>query len=416
VPDAKGGFDCLYEVLAGHEKLALAVSGGSDSTALMFLTAQWARQNERLDDFCVLTVDHALRENSDREAGEVCSWARALGFECHVLVWQHDGHSSRVQEKARAGRYELMGRWCADHNVAGIITAHNRDDQAETLLMRLARGSGVDGLAAMRAGAQLFGVEVFRPLLGVSREDLQAVLQQAGHGWIDDPSNDDSRFERVRVRGIMSVLEAAGIDADSINLSASRLQRASVALEDVTDQFMASSVTVFDSGHCEVDRPAFEELADDIAIRVLTRLLEWAGGGSEPLRMAKVERLYETLAESEQHTLAGARIAMRKGCFLIGREFGRIEAGPATGVKVWDNRFVFSHHQDVQPYGVFIENDDRQRPAHLPFFVACSLPVFVEKNKKTKASVVPHLDFIEADGVKLRSLPKGVGKANAFRR
>ena len=416
MPDARDDFHRLYKLLDKHKKLALAVSGGSDSTALMVLVAQWARENDRLGDICVLSVDHALRENSDKEALQVCGWARGLGLECHVLVWQHDGHASKVQEKARAGRYALMGRWCAENNVEAIVTAHNSDDQAETMLMRLARGSGVDGLAAMGERSELFGAVVYRPLLDVSHQRLQAVLLEVDHDWIDDPSNYSEKFERVRVRGAMEAINKAGITTDHLNLSAKRLKRASAALEEITDQFMGQDVTVFDSGHCEVDRRAFEALPDDIAIRVLTRLLEWAGGSDELIRMAKVERLYEVLADGEQHTLGGARIAMRKTRFLIGREFGRIEADVQTGVKVWDKRFVFDRAQNVQPYGLFIDDDDRQRPEHLPFFIACSLPAFSDEKQNIRKIVVPHLDFADAGGVKLHSLPKGVAKAIAFRR
>ena len=418
MPDAEGGFDRLYKLLDQHKKLALAVSGGSDSTALMVLAAQWARAQGRLDDICVLTVDHALRENSNKEAQQVCQWAQTLGLECHILIWQHDGHTVRIQEKARMSRYELMGQWCAENDVEGIVTAHNSDDQAETMLMRLARGSGVDGLAAMGERSDLFGAVVYRPLLDVSRQTLQDMLLEAGHSWIDDPSNYNEVFERVRVRGAMDAIHKAGIEVGNLNLSAKRLKRASRALDAMTDQFMAHGVAVFNSGHCEVDRQAFEALPDDIAIRVLSRLLEWAGGSHEPVRMAKVERLFEALADSDQHTLAGARVALRKTSIVIGREFGRIDTELASGVGVWDNRFVFSPTQNVQPYGMFVDDDERLRPEGLPFFVVCSLPVFINSPEKapckTEGLVVPHLDFADTGGVKLRSLPAGVAKVVAF--
>ena len=450
MPNAETGFHHLHDLLGHHKKLALAVSGGSDSTALMVLVAHWAKQNNRLDDFSILSVDHSLRENSHKEANQVCAWAKALGLACQVLVWRHgeqltgDKQLTGLQEKARAGRYRLMGQWCADNEIDGIITAHNRDDQAETMLMRLARGSGVDGLAAMKERSELFGAVVYRPLLAVSRQTLQDVLRTAGHGWIDDPSNYNEKFERVRVRGAMAAVKKAGIDVGNLNLSARRLMRASAALEHMSDDFMAKAVTVFNTGHCEVDRSAFEALPDEIALRVLARLLEWAGGGDEPVRMAKIERLYGAIKNAgqktgakkytEKYTLAGARIALRKSCLVIGREFGRIEttiqADDQTGLQtslqngamVWDNRFVFKkpHFAQpgwVQPYGLFIEDDDRQRPAQIPFFVACALPAFIEgasADEKVRKIIVPHLDFADAGSVQLRSLPRGVMSAVAF--
>ncbi len=407
MPDAKDDFHLLYQLLGEHKKLALAVSGGSDSTALMLLAADWARQNNRQNDIHVLTVDHALRRNSHKEAKQVYRAAKALGLPCHILIWQHQGQTSKIQETARRNRYKLMGEWCNANGFAGIITAHNSDDQAETMLMRLARGSGVDGLSAMNARSQLFGATVYRPLLDVSKHQLKKVVTNAGHDWIEDPSNQNEKFERIRVRSAMAAIEKSGIELSAINLSTKRLKRASSALETITDQFMTTSVTVYNTGHCEIDRKALQTLPDEIAIRTLTRLLEWAGGANEPVRMAKTERLFETLRSSntEKHTLGGAHLAVRKNSLLIGREFGRITPDLRVGVREWDNRFTFTSRQNVQPYGLLIDHDDRDRPPQLPYFVACSLPAFLNDDKTI---TIPHLDFTDAGAVKLSSMPKGI--------
>lgn len=407
MPDADGDFQPLFSLLNRKKKLALAISGGPDSCALMVLVAQWAQHNDCLPDLHVLTVDHDLREGSRQEAVQVCAWAKELGLPCTVLKWRHAGVKTGVQQNARQGRYELMGAWCREHGFAGVVTAHSRDDQAETMLMRLARGSGVAGLGAMAERSDVFGVVVYRPFLDIPRDRLRDVLIAAGHAWIDDPSNDDEQFERVRVRGAMPLIEQAGIDRQALALSAARLRRANEALERVVDGVMTASVTVFDAGFCEVDRGGFERLEDDIAIRVLARLLCWAGGRQTPVRLAKIERLFDAMQEGkvEKHTLAGARLLQRKSTFIIGREFGRIDAGLQSQVTGWDNRFVFATGQNVQPYGVYIDDDNRTRPETLPHFVACSLPVFVGAKG---AIVVPHLDVCDELRPKLCCLPAGV--------
>lgn len=413
MPDAEGKFAPLFELLDNPNQLALAVSGGPDSTALMVLAAQWARQqggqHGRLDDICVLTVDHALRENSDREAEQVGQWAKALGLKCHILTWQHDGQSSGIQKNARAARYRLMGDWCRANGFDGIITAHNADDQAETMLMRLARGSGVDGLGGMAEQTEIFDTIIHRPLLDVSRATLQNVLKQASHSWLEDPSNKDQKFERVRVRIAMPAIHEGGIKTSALNLSAKRLRRARTALDHFTDDFMASSVTVFNTGHCEVDRQALEAQPDEIALRVLSRLLTWAGGAKIAIRLAKVERLYEAMSDTstDKHTLGGAQIAMRKSTIIIGREFGRIDPKLQKAVKIWDNRFTFSKSQNVQPYGLFIDGDDRQRPEDLPYFVACSLPVICDGLGKPN---VASLDLFGKQVFMLSTVPTGVKK------
>jgi len=407
VPDANAPFQPLFDRLNQHSKLALAVSGGPDSTALMWLAAQWAKTHGKLDSLYVLTIDHGLREAAPQDARQVCKWAKALGLQCNILSWQHDGPTSGIQEKARAGRYQLMANWCRDNGFDGVVTAHHRDDQAETMLMRLARGSGVDGLSAMAGRSEIFGLAVYRPLLEVSPDDLQQVLKNAGHDWLEDPANQNEQFERVRVRGSMTAIENAGVDSQALGLSAKRLRRARSALETMTDRFMADGVTVFETGHCEVDRATFEAQPDEICLRTLNRLIMWAGGGKIAVRMAKVERLLETLDTSNKHTLAGAQIAMRKNMFVIGREFGRIVPDLQRQVHVWDNRFIFNDTQNVQPYGLFIDQAPHQRPQSLPHFVACSLPAFFDQTGKF---TIPHLEPTTAGMIHLSSLPEGIVK------
>ena len=205
-------------------RIAAAVSGGADSMALLLLAARWAPgAGARL---VALTVDHGLRAESAAEAARVAAWCAARGIAHRVLEWRGAKPAAGLQEAARTARYGLLAGWCRRGGIVHLLTGHNAGDQAETFLMRLRRGSGVAGLAGMPAVAVRDGVRVLRPLLGVRRERLEAALEAAGEAWIEDPSNRDPAFERVRVRADAARLEAAGIASRDV-LRAVQIGRAS---------------------------------------------------------------------------------------------------------------------------------------------------------------------------------------------
>jgi len=180
------------------ESAAIALSGGGDSMALMHLFADWARHSgSPIPD--ALIVDHGLREGSGDEAGRVAGWAAAIGCRAHVLRWKGSRPHASIEEKARNARYDLMGAWSLKNGVRALFVAHTLDDQAETFLLRLARGSGVDGLSGMRPRSSLPvegfpGVEVIRPLLDVRRAELRAFLKDRDVPWVEDPMNQDLHF------------------------------------------------------------------------------------------------------------------------------------------------------------------------------------------------------------------------------
>ena len=191
--------DCekLFAALRGEQHIALAVSGGSDSMALLQLAAQWAKDSVKIS---VLTVDHGLRPEAAAEANKVAAWCDSLVLDHHTLRWEGMKPKTGLQAKARTARYDLMGNWCKANGVKFLLTGHTLDDQAETVLMRQARTDTAESLAGIWETADWAGVKLFRPLLGQSRSDLRAYLKSLGQPWIDDPSNLDTRFERVRVR------------------------------------------------------------------------------------------------------------------------------------------------------------------------------------------------------------------------
>ncbi|MGJ0509255.1 MAG: tRNA lysidine(34) synthetase TilS [Methylocystis sp.] len=225
-PDATRGLD----LLAPHPGLLLAVSGGPDSVALMLLCARWpGRAAHRID---VATVDHGLRPGSRDEAEQVGNWARALGFTHHLLSWAGEKPATRIQERAREARYRLLADCARAIGASAIVTAHHADDQAETILFRLTRGSGVAGLSGMSPASALGPVALLRPLLASRKSALVGLCEAAGHPYVADPSNADDAYARVRLRKLAPVLDGLGLDTEALLRLGARAAQADAALRD----------------------------------------------------------------------------------------------------------------------------------------------------------------------------------------
>lgn len=336
----------LLAPLATFSHVALAVSGGPDSVALMHLAARQFGKPAGGPKLHVLTVDHGLRPGSRDEAEQVGQMASALGLPHAVLTWEHKvAPATSLQARARAARYALMAAYCHAHGIAAIVTAHTLDDQAETFLMRLKRGSGLDGLAAIPARGEWAGIAILRPLLDVPKARLVATLDAAGIGFISDPSNLDGKFERVRLRDHADALAALDLDSEAIALSARRLRRAREALDQTAREFLATHSEMSEAGYALVDRDGLLDAPQEIALRTLGQLIAAVGGAGEPVRLAKLEALLAAFADHSDkgHTLGRCRIVPVKDRLGIFREVrgtglpvARLEPGEHA---LWDNRF-----------------------------------------------------------------------------
>ncbi|MEQ9519539.1 MAG: tRNA lysidine(34) synthetase TilS, partial [Parvibaculum sp.] len=304
-------FDRLMKPLKPSRSLGLAVSGGGDSVALMLLVSLWrdwlVSKGRPVPDVTVLTVDHGLRKEAAREAQQVARWAKTLGLAHKTFKWKPGHLTSNVQQAARDARYGLLTDWAAQSD-ADLVVAHHLDDQAETFLMRLQRGSGVDGLAAMAPTSMRAGVRVLRPLLDVPRDALRATLAAHEQAWIDDPSNEDERFLRVQVRKALPGLADLGLSRERLVETAAQMARARAALEVACDQAERVSVTWHDEGFARLLLPPFRALPDEIALRLLVRLLKGVTGSVYGPRLQALEGLRDALC---QQTLGGGRTLAR---------------------------------------------------------------------------------------------------------
>lgn len=230
--------------------IAVAVSGGADSMALVRLMHRFALENGLTDQLIALTVDHQLRPESTREAEQVGKWISALGVRHRILLWQHPPLSTRIEAKGREARYALLGGYCATNDIPTLLTAHQAADQVETFWMRLARGSSLTGLCAIRPSTQISPrLRLVRPLLTIMPEVLRCALSEDFHQpFLHDPSNDAACFERVRWRQRAPALRELGLDAPAILRTVARLQAVEEALELEALQFAQQHIRQQDQG------------------------------------------------------------------------------------------------------------------------------------------------------------------------
>jgi tRNA(Ile)-lysidine synthase len=328
----------LLDPLARVPALVLAVSGGPDSTALLFLVARWRNALKAGPALTAITVDHGLRAASAGEARTVKRLASELGVAHRTLRWRGAKPTTALQEAARAMRYRLLAVAAIEAKAKHILTAHTLDDQAETVLFRMSRGSGLTGLAAMARVSPLPACDarsltLVRPLLDVPKARLIATLQQAGIDFVRDPSNHDPRFTRVRMREVMPGLAQEGLDAYRLALLAQRLRRADQAIEAAVDE-AARAVSLRPwtlRQPISLDAGKFATLPAEVALRLLGRAIARAGDGGR-LELAKLEALHGALDDAlgdavgdanrrdngtVRRTLGGALVTARHGALTI---------------------------------------------------------------------------------------------------
>jgi tRNA(Ile)-lysidine synthase len=303
----------LFGALDDLPALILAVSGGPDSTSLMWLAARWRDGLEKPPKLIAVTVDHGLRKESGREARAVARLAQSLNVEHFTLRWTGRKPKTGIQEAARHARYRLLSEEAHRHNAMHILTAHTLDDQAETLLFRMARGSGVSGLAGIRwfDGIPVSGAKpanLVRPLLGVPKARLIATLKAAKVPYVVDPSNRDPRFTRPRLRKLMRALAQEGLTAERLGKLAKRIERLEEALFTTLN---AAQIAVCPGPWAEgaplsAEAEAFLQLPHEVGLRLLGRMIAFAGrqGGAE---LAQLETLYSELRSFSEAIIWGTK-------------------------------------------------------------------------------------------------------------
>jgi tRNA(Ile)-lysidine synthase len=352
IQDARG----LFADWKAAPALVLAVSGGPDSIALMWLAARWRGAQKRGPRLIAVTVDHGLRPEAAREARDVKRLARSLDLPHRTLRWTGQKPKTGLPAAARDARYRLLAKAARANGATHILTAHTRDDQAETLLMRMSRGSGLAGLAAMARQSERDGVVLARPFLHISKSQLVATLAKAKLGFVIDPTNHDVSFTRPRFRALMPALAAEGCDSRNLARLASRLARANAALEVLVDgaerflalkdrgaAYPARDAKTFGSRTFDVktfdvktfdakafDAKAFAALSEEIRLRLLLRAIDRVGHEG-PAELGKVEALLSALDRAGAETDVKGRVRLKQTLAgaLVSLSGDRIRIEPA---------------------------------------------------------------------------------------
>ncbi|QTL06067.1 tRNA lysidine(34) synthetase TilS [Aquabacter sp. L1I39] len=316
----------VFSSFLDHAGIVLAVSGGPDSTALMLLARAWRYGLLDGPGFLVATVDHGLRPESRAEARKVAELCGHLGLRHEILTWEGEKPRARIQEAARIARYRLLSQLARERGATAIALAHTMDDQAETVLLRLARGSGLSGLCAMRPVSNSGDLALLRPFLDIPKSRLVAVVETAGIDYVRDPSNADPRFARPRLRSLAPDLAREGLDAARLALFAQRLSRAEAALNAAAEDARGRvSEGPWTDGEAHLKASPFIALPEEISLRLLIQAIDHCATEG-PTELGKAEDLHRALRSAAQgglalrRTLAGAVVTLRKG---------RIDIAPA---------------------------------------------------------------------------------------
>lgn len=312
--------------------VGVAVSGGGDSMALLDLACCWAE--ERSIRILAVTVDHGLRPEAASEAALVAAHCAGRGVAYSVARWTGWNGQGNLQAAARAARYGLIGDWARSMGVETVLLGHTLDDQAETVLMRLARAAGSDGLGGMRDAFARGSVRFLRPLLGVSRDALRQHLAVRGIHWAEDSSNADDRFDRIKARQVLGHLAPLGIDAPVLGRVARQLQAENRLLRRLLVETVAGRVTET-NGALSISAADWAVLDPELARRFLRLALPWLTGAEYPPRGEAVDTLLGAIAEGRTATLGGAVARVTKGRLWLAREYSAVKTTePQAGA--WD--------------------------------------------------------------------------------
>lgn len=321
--------------------LGIAVSGGGDSVALLLLLREWAQST----DLTVATVDHGLRAESAEEAAWVATLCQNMNLPHRTLKWMRPPETTgNLAEQARDARRQLLADWIVAEGGNTVCLGHTQDDVAETFLMRLSRGSGLDGLSAMRAVSERDGVTWLRPMLNAGRQGLRDYLRSIGQAWVDDPTNEDDSYTRARTRKALRVLQDLDIDPVKIAQTAQRLESSRRVLSAETAQLAQRCIHQTQYGELILSRLAFEQAAHVLQERLLRTVIAYFGGQAHTPRQQAVQRLHDCVMSRGATTLAGVQMRGDGGKCHFFREPAAVSPAitPQPAAIMWDHRWIIS--------------------------------------------------------------------------
>jgi tRNA(Ile)-lysidine synthase len=397
--------------------LAVAVSGGADSMALRLLAHDWAVA--RGGRVTALTVDHGLRPASAEEAAQVGSWMSGCGIEHHILRWRGEKPASALQNSARVARYRLLCEWCRQANVLHLLLGHHADDQSETVLHRLVRGSGIFGLSGMSALVETAEVRLLRPLLSCRPAALRFLLTERGQDWLEDPSNQDPRFARTHVRSVLPRLAAVGLTRSVLLAAAAQMAAARSVFQEAVVELLARSCRVHPTGFAQIERAAMATAPIVVAVKALARVVMMIGGSARECQADAARRAYERLFRGGPAvTTLGRCLLLTRGQHLfVYRERRNLPSPcvlPPDDALLWDGRFrlrafvpdevaarLYVRPVDKEDLQMLCSNSAKLAGRVPPALVRGTLPVLCDEGG---LAIAPHFDYVRDDLASAQSM------------
>ena len=402
-------FDHIIESfnLINKKKIAVAVSGGSDSMALSFLIYNWCKGKEVK--LVAISIDHNLRDEAKNECQFVKETMTSFGIEHHTIKWVGQKPKSNILAKAREARYSLLIDFCKNNAIDTLFVGHNKEDVAETFLLNLERGSGLDGLSSINSVTRFSDIDIIRPLLSISRKELQDYLKKIDITWINDPSNEDKKYSRVRIR---QNLLGNDLAIDRIVLAANHLRSAKKYLDKKMAEIFTLVANILPFGAIEINLEKFFALDEYEQISILTRSLQIVSGKNFKPRFNNFKILYQQILQ-DQHlskTFMNCHLQKFKSKLIIFKEDKNIEIFKSKGTKeiFWDNRFKITLPDSFLHQEILIESLGKKGWQNLdktkininiefknfPKATFFSFPVF---KVLEKAIFIPYINYVSED-------------------
>ena len=328
----------------GKERFAIAVSGGSDSLALSALAKLYSLDND--NDFVALIIDHKLRKESAEEAKKTYKSLTQNKIKAKILTYRGEKFSSNIQKKARDLRYDLFEKYCGKNKIKFLILAHHQDDLIENFYIRLIRGSGIKGLTSLQ---NIFEYNknfyLLRPLLNFNKQELLSVTKKSYSSWIEDPSNKNDKFLRVRIRKMQSKLQKEGFDPKRIIKTIENLNTAKDSLDFYIFKSEKKYLKFYKEGYAILNSSMFNNEAQEVIFRVIIKAIHFVSGEYYPPRSDSLKTLMKNLSTKsfKSSTLGGCLIEKNKNIISFFREDRNVAVENLNKTKQktnWDDRFL----------------------------------------------------------------------------
>ena len=345
-------------------KIAIAVSGGVDSMVLMNL----AKESDFLNDknVFILVVDHGLRAESKQEAKFVKNEAKKLDFPTRILKWKGSKPNKRIQEEARNKRYSLLINFCRENNINNLYLAHHLDDQIETFLFRMFRGSGLQGLTSFSSSYERNGLTLIRPLIDTPKSELISYARRKKINWVEDPSNENQKYDRVKLRKVLPLIYKEGFDKKVFLKSVKKLRLANQALDQITKEFVLQYVIINKNISVFIKQELFLTAPEDVQLRVLQNTIRIFSGeryySPNYLKILNLMNWARNDNDISAKTLGGTIFRKRKGGLILYKEVKKLnDIKPIklskSKYKAWDNRFLIKINKSVKGEISYLGNE-----------------------------------------------------------